>query len=280
MDWDSDEISAILDRGLAEDIGNGDITTNTMLSKPRRGSAAFLAKQAGVIAGVPLISRIFRRLDHRCQVRELFIDGSRLRARTVFCKVEGTVQALLAGERLALNFLQRLSGIATQTAFFAGKAERFGIAVLDTRKTTPLLRSLEKYAVSAGGGKNHRFGLYDAVLVKDNHLQLQPDFKKLLRRFEEGGYSPAEVEIEVTTPAMLQLAMAAGAVRFLLDNMSPSMIRKCVGLKRDTMYYEVSGGISTKNFSKYLIRGVDAISIGALTHSVQSLDISMEIETR
>ncbi len=280
MDWDSDEISAILDRALAEDIGSGDITTNALLSKPRRASAVFLAKQVGVIAGVPLISRIFKRLDSKCRIHELFSDGSRLRAQTVFCKVDGTVQALLASERLALNFLQRLSGIATQTAFFVGKAARFGIDVLDTRKTTPLLRTLEKYAVTAGGGQNHRSGLYDAVLVKDNHLRLQPDFKKLLRQFEQRGYSPPEVEIEVTSPAMLKSAMAAGAVRFLLDNMSPSMIRKCVGIKQDTMYYEVSGGISTKNFSQYLIRGVDAISIGALTHSVQSLDISMEIETR
>jgi len=280
MDWDSDEIRLILDRALAEDIGSGDITTNALLSRPRHASAVFLAKQAGVLAGVPLISRILKRLDAGCRIRELFSDGSRVRAGAVVCKVEGTVQALLAGERLALNFLQRLSGIATQTSFFVGKASRFGIAVLDTRKTTPLLRTLEKYAVTVGGGKNHRSGLYDAVLVKDNHLRLQPDFKKLLRRFQQRGYSPNDVEIEVISPAMLKSAMAAGAVRFLLDNMSPSKIRNCVGIKQDKMYYEVSGGISARNFSRYLIRGVDAISIGALTHSVQSLDISMEIETR
>jgi len=279
MDWDSEEISSILDRALAEDIGDGDITTRTLLPKSRRASAVFLAKQRGVLAGVPLISRIFKRLDSGCRIQELFSDGSRVRAGTVFCKVSGTVQALLAGERLALNFLQRLSAIATQTAIFAGKASRYGITVLDTRKTTPLLRILEKYAVTAGGGKNHRAGLYDAVLVKDNHLRMQPDFDKLLNLFQQQGYSSGKVEIEVTSPAMLKSAIAAGASCFLLDNMSPSMIRKCIQIKPNTAYYEVSGGISAKNFSHYLIRGVDAISIGALTHSVQSLDLSMEIET-
>jgi nicotinate-nucleotide pyrophosphorylase (carboxylating) len=174
--------------------------------------------------------------------------------------------------------MQRLSGIATQTAAYVALAAPFGIRVLDTRKTTPLLRVLEKYAVKMGGGQNHRIGLYDGILVKDNHLKLEPDFKKILEKFQEKGFPPEKVEIEITSIEMLKNASDSGALWFLLDNMRPSMIRKCVKLKRVQMFYEVSGGISPLNFANYLIRGVDAISIGGLTHSVKSLDISMEME--
>ena len=270
-------MEALVDEALAEDIGPGDLTSETLIPISRSISAVFLAKESGTLAGLPLVCKIFRRLDPRCHVKELIVDGGAVKRGFEICRLKGKARALLAGERLVLNFLQRLSGIATETARYVRKAQRFGIAVLDTRKTTPMLRSLEKYAVAIGGGRNHRAGLYDAILVKDNHLKLQPDFRSILESFGARGYAADQVEVEVTTLNMLRRASGAGVRRFLLDNMAPSVIRRCVRRKQPEMYFEVSGGINSSNFSRYLIRGVDAISIGALTHSVRSLDISMEI---
>jgi nicotinate-nucleotide pyrophosphorylase (carboxylating) len=278
MNWDSPEILSIIDAALKEDIGAGDITSDTLGAATHEASAVFLAKEAGVVAGLPLAERIFRRIDESCRMNALVEDGHMITAGSLIAEISGNAKTLLSGERLALNFLQRLSGIATLTAQFVSIAAPYGIVVLDTRKTTPLLRRLEKYAVSAGGGKNHRFGLFDAVLVKDNHLRLEPDFSEILRKFQSRGFPPDRVEIEVTTPEMLRDAMDAGGLSFLLDNMSPSMIQECVNIKREGVYFEVSGGIHPGNFSEYMIRGIDAISIGALTHSVKSLDISMEID--
>jgi nicotinate-nucleotide pyrophosphorylase (carboxylating) len=278
IDWSSSEIADLIDRSLSEDIGDGDVTSRVLFPEPRRISAIFLAKQEGILAGLPLVSRIFRRLDERSTIEEYFSDGTPLHPGSVFCKVSGDVVAILSGERLVLNFLQRLCGIATQTSIYAHMARPFGIAVLDTRKTTPMLRKLEKYAVQVGGGTNHRFGLYDGVLVKDNHLQLERDFSKILTLFKKQGYPPEKVEIEVTSLEMLKRAKEAGVLWFLLDNMSPETIRECVGVKTKNMKFEVSGGVTPSNFADYLIQGVDGISIGGLTHSFKSLDISMEIE--
>lgn len=268
----------MIDSALQEDVGTGDITSDVLFPERREISAEFLAKQEGVLAGLPLISRIFQRLDPQSRIETYLADGDALRPGIIFAKVTGDARAILSGERLALNFVQRLSGIATQTARFARQARAYGIAVLDTRKTTPLLRSLEKYAVKTGGGENHRFGLQDGILVKDNHLKLQPDFKKILTQFREKGHSPEKVEIEVTDVHLLKAAMQEGGVWFLLDNMPPEMIRECISLKTRKMKFEVSGGITADNFQDFLIPGVDAISIGALTHSIKSLDISLEIE--
>ena len=278
MDWDGPEISGIVDRALAEDLGTGDITTTILVTAPPVLTAHFLAKQDGILAGIPLLSRIFRRLDPSALFEGNHHDGEAVTNGTVIGRIKGRTDALLAGERLALNLLQRLSGIATKTSMYAALAAPFKIRVMDTRKTTPLLRSLEKYAVTMGGGFNHRTGLFDGILVKDNHLKLQPDFNKILEAFLKKGYPAEKIEVEVTSPEMLKTAMKAGLRSFLLDNMKPSMIRKCVKIKRSNVTYEVSGGITSSNFVKYLIRGVDAISIGGLTHSVRSLDISMEMD--
>ena len=278
LSWDSPEICLIIDRALAEDLGSGDVTTRTLFPNAPVISAHFQAKEDGILAGLPLIPRIFERLDPTCRYDSSFEDGHYVTAGMAFGRISGTAGAVLAGERVALNLVQRLSGIATKTATYAALAAPFGIKVLDTRKTTPLLRLLEKYAVRAGGGHNHRIGLYDGILVKDNHLKLQPDFETILKAFEQQGYPPEKVEIEVTSLEMLKKAIDAGGCWFLLDNMTSSMIRKCIKMKRANMTYEVSGGITPTTFSKYLIRGVDAISIGGLTHSVKSLDISLEME--
>jgi nicotinate-nucleotide pyrophosphorylase (carboxylating) len=277
MNWDSEEIQSIIDRALQEDIGTGDITTDTMVPGVQKAAAVFMAKQPGVLAGLPLISRVFRRLDPQLQTEELLPDGGRFVQGAVLCRIQGSARAVLSGERVALNFLQRMCGIATQTAFYADQARAHGIAVLDTRKTTPLLRILEKYAVHAGGGANHRMGLYDGVMVKDNHLQIDANFKRILDRFQSRGISPEQVEVEVVNPDMLKKAVEAGVRWFLLDNMTPAQIKQCIRIKHSEMKFEVSGGVTAENFSDYLIPGIDAISIGALTHSVRSVDISMEI---
>ncbi|HET6268357.1 MAG TPA: carboxylating nicotinate-nucleotide diphosphorylase [Acidobacteriota bacterium] len=278
MDWNSREITDLIDRALAEDIGDGDITTRAIVSRAKRLSAVFLAKEKGILAGVPLLRRIWNRLDSSVTLTAMVRESKPLKRGQIICRVRGPARALLSGERVALNFLQRLCGIATQTAFFASQAKPFGIEVLDTRKTTPLLRSLEKYAVAMGGGTNHRFGLQDQVLVKDNHLKIEPDFARILKSFAAKGYPPARVELEVASLKQLKDAQDAGGKWFLLDNMTPALVRKAVRMKRRGMKYEVSGGIDESNFKTFLIRGVDAISIGALTHSVKSLDISMEFE--
>lgn len=278
MNWDSKEINDLIDRALQEDVGSGDITTVTLVPKSLRSSAVYVAKQSGVLAGLPLIPRIFRKLDPDIQVDELMKDGDLFEINAQLCRISGETSAILTGERVSLNLLQRLCGIASKTAQYVKLARPFGIKILDTRKTTPLLRSLEKYAVTAGGGTNHRIGLFDAVMVKDNHLKIQPDFREVLHRFERAGFPADKVEIEVETPSMLRNAIESGARWFLLDNMSPEQIKECVKLKKVGMFYEVSGGIGEKNFSDYLIPGVDAISIGGLTHSVESTDISMEID--
>lgn len=277
MNWDSEEIRELLNRALREDIGTGDVTTSVLVPEDLNSTATFVAKQAGVLAGLPLVSRIFRILDPTSKVHDSLQEGSEFPSGTQLCRVTGHARAILTGERVALNLLQRLCGIATITSKYVRLARPHGIQILDTRKTTPLLRALEKYAVHVGGGTNHRIGLYDGVMVKDNHLKVESDFRKVLEDFKEHGRAPEEVEIEVDSPAMLQEAIQAGGRWFLLDNMTPNQIRECVKLKQAGTKYEVSGGITESNLAEYLIKGVDAISVGGLTHSVRSLDISMKI---
>lgn len=277
MNWDSEEITLILSQALTEDLGEGDITGITIVPPDRSGHADFVAKEAGVMAGFPLAQRIFTRLDSRCRVQQLCSEGQSFEAGAILGTVRGPARALLAGERVSLNFLQRLCGIASRTAEYVRIAAPHGIRILDTRKTTPLLRALEKYAVKTGGGDNHRMGLYDAPMVKDNHLQLQPDFGAVLAAFRARRIPPEQVEIEITSLEMLRNAIAAGGCWFLLDNMSPSRVRECTAIKQHGMKYEISGGVTLANLSEYMIPGVDSISIGALTHSVRSLDISLEM---
>ena len=277
MDWDSKEIDDLLERALQEDVGQGDVTTATLVTNNLQNSAVFIAKEPGILAGLPLIARTFRKLDANIKVEEFLKDGDEFQTKSEICRVSGSVKAILTGERVSLNLLQRLCGIATTTAQYVRQARPFGIQILDTRKTTPLLRLLEKYAVKAGGGTNHRMGLYDAPMVKDNHLKIQANFRDVLKAFQLQGYSPEQVEIEVENISMLREAQEAGARWFLLDNMTPDQIKECISVKQKGTRYEISGGISANNFEEYLIHGVDAISIGGLTHSVKSIDISMEM---
>jgi nicotinate-nucleotide pyrophosphorylase (carboxylating) len=280
LNWDSEEIRELINRALREDIGTGDVTSSVLVPENLNTSATFIAKQAGVLAGLPLISRIFRILDPGARVYDALQEGTDFPSGTQLCRVTAHASALLSGERVALNLLQRLCGIATITSKYVRLARPHGIQILDTRKTTPLLRALEKYAVHVAGGTNHRIGLYDAVMVKDNHLKVEPDFRKVLERFKEHGRASEEVEIEVDSPEMLAEAIQAGGRWFLLDNMTPGQIRECVKMKQSGIRYEVSGGITESNLAEYMISGVDAISVGGLTHSVRSLDISMKIDLK
>lgn len=255
-----------------------DTTTNATADPGARSRAAIIAKSQGVIAGLSAAFKVFQLLEPDVQIRKLCAEGVLLqRTPQRIATIEGSARALLVAERSALNILQRLSGIATVTHQFASKAAPLGIAILDTRKTTPGLRTLEKYAVQVGGGVNHRYGLFDAILIKDNHVALAGGVIPAIQKARASEPEMA-VEVEVTNLDELNQALSVNAEKILLDNMSPQQIKDAVRLIAGRSVIEVSGGINFDNIDDYLIEGVHAISIGALTHSVRSLDISMEIE--
>ena len=268
----------LIRRALAEDIGAGDVTTRATIRPDVRGRGVLVAKAAMVVAGLDVARAVFAQAAGAPGVAftALVADGDRVSAGDVLARVEGPAAALLAAERTALNLLQRLSGIATSTrAYVDAAAGR--ITILDTRKTTPTLRALEKYAVRAGGGTNHRFGLFDLILIKDNHVRLA------------GGIAPAiamarasspglPVEVETQTVAEAAEAAEAGADVILLDNLSTAEIRRAVALVAGRAKTEVSGGVTLDRIPELARTGADFVSIGALTHSVQAADISLEIE--
>ena len=262
---------------LEEDIGRGDLTTWVCIPEQQTARAHVVTRQDLILSGLPAVRRVFERVHASVQLVALHDDGSRLPARSVIAELVGPARALLAGERVALNFLQRLSGVATATHSYvkqlpAGCRTR----IADTRKTTPGLRSLEKYAVRVGGGLNHRFGLHDGVLIKDNHIAAAGG----LRRTVEGARAAlgpmVKIEVEVDTLDQLQEAMAAGADAVLLDNMGPALLREAVSLVDGRAVTEASGGIRPDTIRDYAATGVDIVSLGWLTHSVPGLDIGLD----
>ncbi len=269
------ELELLLKRALKEDLGGGDITTNLLVEKDKKAKAVFLAKEEGVVSGLFLIEGIYRLLDKKIKVKLFLKDGAKIKKGTILAEVSGSARAILSGERLVLNFLQRMSGISSLTKKFVEATKGTTAKILDTRKTIPVWRELDKYAVFCGGGINHRFGLYDAILIKDNHLMLVPIKTSVLKAKK----SKHPFEVEVKNLKELQIALSAGANRVLLDNMSiPDMkkaVLKCAPLGVKT---EASGGVSLKNARQIAMSGVDFISIGALTHSVKALDISLELQ--
>ncbi len=272
-------VDEILRQALLEDLGHGDITTALMPQAGRRASAYFLAKQDGVLAGIEVAARCFSLLDPACAAELKLADGAQLQPGDVLGTVRGPAAALLGAERVALNFLQRLSGIATLTHAFACQAQAAGIRISETRKTTPLLRTLEKYAVRVGGGHNHRLDLDHCVMLKDNHFALwggEPG--ALVRQVKAGASHTMKVIAEAGAPGMVAPLLEAGADVILLDNFTPEQVRAAVAEIAGRAAVEVSGGVNAANLAGYLIPGVDVISIGALTHSVKSLDISLELE--
>ena len=274
------DVDEFLKKALEEDIGQGDLTTDTFIPKDCMIEGEWFAKEPCCIAGLDVVRRLFGILDPAIKVFWNVEDGDQL-DRGPFGIIKGTARSILKGERTALNLMQRLSGIATLTSLFVKKARPYGVQILDTRKTTPLLRVLEKYAVRMGGGVNHRMGLGEMVLLKDNHrfiideLKIA-DLRKTIQSLRE--QKPAvKIGIEVTKEAEIQDALKSGADFILLDNMVPEEVCQIVGRWKGKVLLEVSGGINLENVESYAKTGVDRISIGALTHSARSVDISLEV---
>ncbi len=263
---------------LREDGASRDLTTLATVPASARARARLIARQPGRAAGLPLFARCFRILDSRVRVRLRARDGRDFKAGAVLAELKGPARALLSAERVALNFLQRLCGIATLTAAYAARVRGTRARILDTRKTTPGLRALERYAVACGGGQNHRFNLSSMVLVKDNHIKAAGSPGEAVRRARRR-YPRVKVEVEVESLAELRDALAAGPDILLLDNMPPALLKKAVALARARPMgplLEISGGVGLKDLRRLAGLGVDRISVGSLTHSVSAIDLSLE----
>jgi nicotinate-nucleotide pyrophosphorylase (carboxylating) len=269
-------LSDIVRRALAEDVGPGDVTTDATVPASQRARGVLLVKQACVLAGEAVVCETFRQLDPATVVTFSRHDGEECVPGDVIALVEGTARTLLVGERTALNFLQRMSGIATRTRqFVAAAAGR--ITVLDTRKTTPTLRALEKYAVRAGGGANHRIGLYDAVLIKDNHVRLAGGVRPAIAAVR--AHAPGlTVEVEAQQLSEVDEALQVGADIILIDNMSLDDVREAVRRAKGRARIEISGGVTLERIPALASTGADYVSVGALTHSAPAVDLSFELE--
>ncbi len=268
----------LIDLALEEDLGRGDVTSEVLIPEGREAAGEVLVKEAGVIAGLAVAGAVLRRVDPTVRWEPLACDGDAVRPGRVVARVRGPARALLAGERTALNFLQRLSGTATLTWRYVEAIRGTGARLVDTRKTTPGWRWLEKQAVRAGGGHNHRMDLGSGVLIKDNHLALAgSDVAGAVRAAREQAPHPLRIEVEVTDLAGLQAALEAGAEVILLDNMSLEEMRRAVALVAGRALLEASGGITLETVRAVAETGVDLISCGALTHSAPALDISLEL---
>lgn len=262
---------------LDEDGAFNDVTTIATVVSDRRARCRLVARQPGVIAGLPLAVETFRQLNSRVVIRVDGEDGRSVDAGAVFAVLSGSARGLLSAERVALNFLQRLSGIASLTAKFVAAVEGTGAKILDTRKTTPGWRSLEKYAVRAGGGVNHRMDLSAAILIKDNHLRaLDGDLELAIRRTRDMAPRGTKVEVECDRLNQVKAAVAAGADVILLDNMKVEEIRRCVDVVQRRAILEASGGVTLGNVRAIAKTGVDRISVGALTHSAPALDLGLD----
>jgi nicotinate-nucleotide pyrophosphorylase (carboxylating) len=262
---------------LDEDLGQaGDITTDAIIPPDARGKAAIVAREEGIVAGLDLVEAAFRILDPEIKFTRVVADGQKVGAGSVIARVEGLTRALLTAERTALNFLNRLSGIATLTAKFVAGVKGTKARIACTRKTTPNLRAFEKYAVRAGGGTNHRFGLYDAVLVKDNHIAAAGGIATALKMIRSRVGHLVKIEVEVESLAQLEEALRYPIDAVLLDNMDVATMKRAVDLVNGRVVTEASGGVSLENVGEIARTGVDVISIGALTHAPRSLNSSLD----
>lgn len=271
LHWDE-----VLLATLREDIPWEDVSANAVVPSDARGHADLIAKAEGVVAGLPVFARVFELLDEDVEIVFHVEEGEFVRSGTLLAEVTGNMRAILSGERTALNFLQRMSGIATYTRQTAKLLEGTKTVLLDTRKTTPLLRSFEKYAVSVGGGKNHRFNLSDGVLLKDNHIGAAGGIANAVAAAR--AYAPfvRKVEVEVETLAQVEEALSAGADIIMLDNMKGETLEKAIAMIGDKAQTEISGNVTLENVARYVTLGVDFISSGALTHSAPILDVSLK----
>ena len=270
-------LDPLIELAFEEDIGIGDITTEATVPPAQEGIGTLLAKSDGVVAGLPVAERVFEKLDEALVFRGLVPDGAAVKAGTPIAEVQGSAKTILIGERTALNFLQRLSGIATLTAQFVAAVAGYDTKIVDTRKTAAGWRAVQKYAVRVGGGKNHRFGLYDGVLIKDNHIVAAEGIGNAVQRARQVVPHTAKIEVEVETLDQVDEALKAGADILLLDNMSPSMMKSVVHEVGDLAVTEASGGITLDKVKTVAAAGVDLISVGALTHSAMPMDISLTL---
>jgi nicotinate-nucleotide pyrophosphorylase (carboxylating) len=273
-------INEIVRRALAEDIGGEDVTTNSIVSPDSEVSGRFVAKSAGVVAGWEVVRATFRLIDERVKLFQSVSDGTEVKAGESIGKVTGPGRAILSGERVALNFFQRMSGIATATRRFVEAAAGTRAVILDTRKTAPGLRVLDKLAVRIGGASNHRTGLYDMVLIKDNHIAEAGGITEAVRRVKKSNAADLKVEVEVRTLDELREAVELGVDRILLDNMSIPEMRRAVKIVGGRVPLEASGNMNIRRTTAVAATGVDFISVGALTHSVIAMDISLMIEKK
>jgi nicotinate-nucleotide pyrophosphorylase (carboxylating) len=271
-------ILKLIKQALVEDIGSGDATTEALVAPHIIKKAVILAKTDCVVCGTNVAKQVFEMIDPTLQCVAKIRDGKAVKRGTVVMELNGKARTILTGERTALNFMQHLSGIATMTSHFVRIAKKFNVQILDTRKTTPTLRKLEKYAVRCGGGTNHRMGLYDMILIKDNHRKLL-GCKTLAEAIEiaRAKYPALKIEIEVESPKELKDALRANPDWVLLDNMPAALVKKCVKLCGKLCKTEASGGINFQNIRQYVRTGITAISLGCLTHSVVAADLSLEI---
>ena len=303
MNWDSEYVQRLVQTALEEDIGAGDATVLATIPARATGKARILAREDLVCAGLPMAERVFRALDEEMRIELKMRDGDRVAKGTVLLHVDGKARAILTGERTALNFLGRLSGIATMVDHFVQRIAGTRARIRDTRKTTPGLRLLEKYAVKTGGGTNHRIGLYDAILLKENHIVLAGGVKQALDQahaysathakpvaltaYEEAVPSRASdtvlpIQIEVRDERELREAISAGAESVLLDNMTPEQAKNCVGIARQLRMdcvVEISGGITIDNVREYAETGADFLSSGTLTHSAPAANLSLLVDS-
>jgi nicotinate-nucleotide pyrophosphorylase (carboxylating) len=271
-------VEGILARALAEDVGAGDLTTLAIVDSEDRCRAEIVAQADGVIAGLPIARLTFRALDSEIGFDAIVSDGARVSEGMTVAHLAGATHSILTAERTALNFLQRFSGIATSTAEYVEAVRGTTAHILDTRKTAPGLRLLDKYAVRMGGGHNHRIGLFDGVLIKDNHVRVAGGVGEAVRRARASTHHLVKIEVEVQTLEEVEEAIGANADVILLDNMNLSKVRQAVGLISGRCPTEVSGGITLDTVRELAEAGVDFISVGALTHSVTALDISLELD--
>ena len=275
------KVRQIIQSALEEDVGAGDVTSEWTVDAEALASGRMIAEEAGVICGLDVACLVFREVDREIDFTSRVRDGDRVTAGDEIARIEGPARGILTGERVALNFLQRMSGIATMTAKYVEVVRGTGARILDTRKTTPGLRMLEKYAVRCGGGENHRFGLYDMVLIKDNHIAASGGIGEAVRNAKcnmQNVKCKMAIEVEVRDRSELADALAVGVDRIMLDNMNVEEMRQAVGKVRKTseaVEIEASGGVTLAHLREIAETGVDFISVGALTHSAQALDVSL-----
>lgn len=276
MFWNERLIKEIIRKALTEDVWTGDITSETLLDREEISKGVILVKENGVVAGLKVARMVFAELNQEITFKQFVEDGEKVTSGTVIAEIEGPTIDILKGERTALNFLQRLSGIATRTRRYVEEVQDLPVRIVDTRKTTPTLRILEKYAVRVGGGYNHRMGLYDAVLIKDNHLKAAGGITAAIKKMRENLPHTVKIEIEVENLDGVKEALQAGADIIMLDNMGIAEMTEAVEYIKKRAITEASGGITLDNLYQVAATGVDIISIGALTHHIKALDISLD----